>query len=108
MSANAKSMELGVCCACGSREATGIAMLPLKSVTPGTGWGCVQCGLPADGALTVLCNLCGYKFEHGKAEVRFAVAGYVGDGERVTIEELTEGFWHDESKHPELREPTDD
>lgn len=38
--------------------------LQKKSPTPGRGWGCVVCGLPADGAMAAVCNAC---FElHGK------------------------------------------
>jgi len=65
---------------------------------PGSGWGCVVCGLPADGAIAVLCDGC---LDHTP---RFAVHGYADGGGRILIDELREAFDHDLSRHAELEE----
>jgi len=80
-------------------------MLYVKGPSPGKGWGCVVCGIPSDGALVVLSNRCGRQLERGDDDhVKFAIKGYLYDGERVAVAELTEPFDHDLSKHPELRD----
>ena len=44
--------NLGSCCVCGveGSRVRNIMMLHKRSLEPGKGWGCVQCGLPMDGA----------------------------------------------------------
>jgi hypothetical protein len=93
-----EEIDLGYCCAC---ERTGptvrhVLMLPRRGPVPGAGWGCFKCGLPADGAVAVVCDDC---LEHGR-EVRFACAGYAAEDGRIPVEQLPiEPFEHDMSKH---------
>ena len=51
--------SLGTCCICRSLENVfNIINLPYRTFIPGTGWGNVECSLPADGAIAVICNDC--------------------------------------------------
>ncbi len=97
-------VDLGPCCACEKtgRSVRNAIMLPLRAPIAGTGWGCLVCCLPSDGAYTVLCDEClGDPREAGfKRDPRWAVKGYISDHERIPIEELTELFNHDMSLHP--------
>ena len=70
--------------------------LERRAPTPGMGWGCAVCGLPADGAVAVLCDAC---LEVG-AEITTACDGYLGEGRRVPLRDLPpEPFRHDEAAH---------
>jgi hypothetical protein len=102
------SMDFGPCCACGKERPKwaedlpgswppNIIMLEQKAPTPGTGWGCVQCGLPLDGAVAAICDDC---LNIGRP-IRFAIDGFAKDKKRVPIESLTGEHKHDMSKHPE-------
>jgi hypothetical protein len=102
------SMDFGPCCACGKERPKwaedlpgswppNIIMLEQKAPTPGTGWGCVQCGLPLDGAVAGICDDC---LNIGRP-IRFAIDGFAKDKKRVPIESLTGEHKHDMSKHPE-------
>lgn len=89
--------DLGPCCAC---EATGptvrnVIMWAKKSPTPGKGWGCFVCGLPADGATIVLCDDC---LDQDR-EPRFACVGYPGSDGRIPVEALQDDFHHDLKLH---------
>jgi hypothetical protein len=45
--------DLGPCCGCrGKGGARNIVMLDRRAPIAGRGWGCAQCGLPADGDMT--------------------------------------------------------
>lgn len=90
--------ELGPCCACGKigSGVRNIIMLHYRAPVPGTGWGCITCGLNANGAVAVLCDDC--LLTH--AEIKAVCHGYPGAGQRVAIKSLTEPFGHDLSKHP--------
>jgi len=92
-------LDLGPCCACGIESSTvrNIVTLHFKGPTPGHGWGCLQCGLPTDGACCVLCDDCLEK----NAKVKYACAGYPSDEVRVPIESLTEPFEHNMRFHRE-------
>jgi len=105
--------RLGPCCICereilhipGSEPAkpVGIIMLDKKCLVPGHGWCCLQCGLPADGAIAVLCGECADRVAAaGESELRFACRGWPATDGRVPIDELTEPFEHDLSRHPEI------
>ena len=90
-----------LCCACGeSKICRVIATLNLKAPIPGTGWSCVVCGLPADGAIAVICDDCE---ADPNVEIRWAVVGSlcVSDA-RIPIEELTGSHPHNARYHPEL------
>jgi hypothetical protein len=71
-------------------------MLDQKAPEPGKGWACFQCGLPADGAIVVVCDHC----LRVRAPYRWACSGYPGEGDRVPIESLTGTNEHDMSRHP--------
>jgi hypothetical protein len=91
--------DLGPCCCCGgTKDVRTIMMLDRPAIVPGTGWACLVCGLPADGAVYVACDRC----VENKAEPIHAVHGLVNDKRRVAIDGLPAGtFEHDLSKHPE-------
>jgi len=91
---------LGRCCHC-EREGPSvrnILMLDVRSPEPGIGcWACLQCGLPPEGALAVLCDEC---LERG-LKPKLACLGALPANRRIPIEQLTLPFEHDMSKHPE-------
>ena len=93
------------CCVCGEikRTVRNIGMLPFKG-EPGTGWGCVQCGLPPDGVSFAACDACTARAEDRPP--RYFIKGYFADYELVPIEELdrNQKHEHDLSKHPEVRQ----
>jgi hypothetical protein len=95
-----ETTDFGPCCSCekASEDVRNIVMLEQKTTIPGSGWGCVQCGIPADGAVAVLCDDC---VNLGRP-IRFAIAGPVKDKKRVPIESLGAEHEHDMSKHPEV------
>lgn len=98
---NEKTESLGTCCLCETdRNVRNILALPKKSPTPGTGWGCAVCDLPADGAMAVVCDDC-LKLIEGGARPKFACRGTAGVDGRVRIEELTGEHAHDQEKHHE-------
>lgn len=95
------NIDLGRCCCC-EREGAGvrnILMLGFRSPEPGEGcWGCLQCGLPMEGAVAVVCDDClaaGLKPE-------LACLGPPAANRRIPVDALTERFEHDVSRHPEL------
>ena len=89
MSPNDTPIIPGPCCAC---EKAGphrnIVMMHFTSPIEGVGWGCVICGLPADGAVAVLCDDC---IEEGRQhqgdEIKSVVLGYPENGERIGVDE---------------------
>jgi hypothetical protein len=95
-----EQIDLGPCCFCGKEGPTvrNLLMLHRKAPVAGTGWGCLVCGLPSDGAVSVLCDDC---IENGK-EPRFAIADYAPRKLRVPIEQLTEIFDHHRDKHDDF------
>ena len=50
--------DYGSCCICESKtDVRNIIQLDYK-VALESGWGCVQCGLPAEGAVAIVCDGC--------------------------------------------------
>lgn len=97
---------LGPCCICERDGATVIICLTARSIVPGHGWGCAQCGLTADGATAVLCALCaapyagkGYEVER---HLKFACRGYPATEGRMRFQDLRGEFQHVRHRHPEL------
>lgn len=89
----------GPCCACYQVvPLRNIAFLEQKAPTPGTGWGCVQCGLADDGAIALFCDLCADALK----EIRWACAGKIDKPERVPVGQLTGKHKHNRARHPEL------
>jgi len=92
----------GPCCVCREeKEMRSVGMLPFRGPTPGKGWACLQCGLPSDGAIVVVCDDC-YELE---GEPVLACADSPKSPDRVEVSSLTIPFEHDIAKHPEMVEP---
>lgn len=94
----------GPCCNClRVGRLRNLVLLSRRGPTPGQGWGCVECGLPFDGAVALLCDDC---MSGAAATPRFVCQGFAAaDEPRVPFESLSpEVFDHDPSKHPELME----
>jgi hypothetical protein len=89
--------DIGPCCCCGGTEnVRNIVLLSRRCSVPGTGWFCVVCGLPADGASYVACDRC----LEADAPPREVILGYPNDRRREPIENLSpEPFEHDMTKH---------
>lgn len=89
--------NMGPCCAClqpGTQA--NVLALPYRAPVPGTGWGCVVCELPADGAIAVLCDSC---IEKG-ADPVCIVHGFVMDGGRVGVDDVEKiPHEHDQEVH---------
>jgi hypothetical protein len=93
--------SLGPCCICETTEGViNIIMLDRRCVVPGHGWGCMVCGLPADGASAVLCDHCLERYQREPGALLFACRGYPASDGRIPIAELPEDiFNHDAVKH---------
>lgn len=90
--------DYGSCCACNKIKPNvrNFICVPRRSPIPGTGWGCLQCGLPIGGALAVICDEC---LESG-TEAVFAIDGYPKDKLRIPVDTLSpEPFEHDMRLH---------
>lgn len=105
-----EEIDLGPCCIC---EQTGpdvrnMITLNRYAPVPGTGWGCVVCGLFPNGAIAVVCDAC--IRAHAAAspdgeplEVKYVCYGYPAHGERMLISHLSsERFEHDLALHVEI------
>jgi hypothetical protein len=97
---DAATIDLGQCCACrGTENVRNIVCLPVRSLTPSYGWGCVVCGLPSDGAVAVVCDAC---LESG-APILDVCFGYPKENVRTARTSLTEPFDHDPAAHEDER-----
>ncbi len=97
-----ENFNLGKCCACETEGPTvrSIVMIERKMPRPGVGcWGCLQCGLPQQGAYAVLCDRC----IETHAVPKFVCVGPAACNERLPLDQVTEPFEHDMSKHPEYQ-----
>lgn len=90
----------GPCCACGENNgAYNIILLDRKAPQPGTGWGCIDCGLPQDGAIALVCDDC-FAADH---VIRYVIDGRLYSGRRVSLADLpADAFAHDPDRHGEL------
>jgi hypothetical protein len=97
--------SLGRCCICETYVGvTNAVMLDRRAPVPGTGWGCVVCRLPNDGAAAVLCDGCLDFIEAGVAPI-YVCDGYAKDDRRTLFCQLPpERFDHDEDKHRQEEE----
>jgi hypothetical protein len=77
-------------------------MLPRRGAIPGRGWGCFQCGLPAEGACAVLCDPCLEAVATGQAVIVDACRGYPATDGRIPLAELQGAHEHNAARHPEL------
>jgi hypothetical protein len=93
----ATNVTLGNCCVCGGTEnVRNIICLPRRAPVAGTGWGCVVCDLPSDGAVSVVCDDC----LRSKVAVTQVCSGYPATNVRVSIETLSpDPFDHDMRFH---------
>ncbi|MBD1864198.1 MULTISPECIES: hypothetical protein [Trichocoleus] len=89
--------DFGACCACRQEGSTvrNFVSLTKRALVPGTGWGCIVCNLPSDGALAVICDECLAK----SAEIQDTCHGYAATKERSPLAALTEDFDHDHALH---------
>jgi hypothetical protein len=90
-------LYLGDCCAChGTRNVRNLVMHDKRAPVPGTGWGCVLCDLPMDGAVSVLCDDCAaIDFETHEVYKYEVCVGYPKENRRQPLASLTEPFGHD-------------
>jgi len=88
---------VGRCCACRRTgvELRNLVTLHVRAPVPGTGWGCVVCGLPSDGALAIVCDTC---LEQDRP-ILDAIEGYAARGGRVRSDTLTVPFDHKAIPH---------
>lgn len=87
-------MLLGPCCICEEADGVNIICLGRRSPTPGRGWGCTQCKLPADGATAVVCDGCMPQLAAGAGKLRFVCTGYPGSDGRTPVTAFTTPFNH--------------
>ncbi|WP_445630416.1 hypothetical protein [Nostoc sp. DSM 114167] len=94
-------LDLGACCGCGTTNSLvrNILTLHKKALVPGTGWECFICGIPANGAIAVICDDCLAQLEEGKEVLKQAVYGDVLGKQRCDIAQLTEDFDHKNIPH---------
>lgn len=92
-------LDLGLCCSCrGVENVRNIIMLHQLAPIAGTGWGCFECDLPANGAIAVICDSC---LEANK-EIVDVCLGNSASRNRVSLKSLSaKTFDHDYFKHPE-------
>lgn len=98
MTDSEENQDVGRCCACHKNDETVRTVILLNQRAPvaGTGWGCVVCDLPQDGAVAVLCDEC-VENEREPVEV---VLGYLAQKNRVNRALLLNTpFDHDPAKH---------
>lgn len=98
-------LDLGPCCHCGRLRASNIVMLgrrlPYSYCGRGYGWGCLVCGLPADGVVSMLCDACVEECN----PPRYARLGGQGiaSGRLVALHTFAVvPFNHNLAKHPEV------
>lgn len=95
--------NLGPCCMCEGPSACNLIMLSRHCAVPGHGWGCLECGLPLDGAYAVSCEACIIRWQQDNSLLTVGCRGWPGEG-RIPIAELPPGvFDHDLSRHADER-----
>jgi len=88
---------IGPCCACGQAGPSVRNFVFLERKTPyaGTGWGCLVCDLPADGAVAVICDRCAA----ANTPPVTAIAGPIQSGRRIPVAELIAMPYHRHDHH---------
>lgn len=85
--------HFGPCCSCGAADQSvgNILLIPHPAPIPGTGWGCVVCNLPENGALAVVCDAC----MEDNVPLQFVISGFPMAHGRIARELLSdERFEH--------------
>lgn len=95
--------EFGTCCVCemGDMEDCGLVQLGYKMESE-SGWGCLQCGLPMEGAIAVVCSDCYDKYgEKIEDQIKYLIDGKKG---RIPVPPVENRVphEHDLSLHPEV------
>lgn len=92
--------DYGPCCVCGNPgETRNLVQIEKRAPIPGTGWGCMVCELPYDGALAVVCDTC-IDDPGVEARIKEVASGFLGKKARAPIDSLSdETFKHDPAKH---------
>ena len=103
-------MNLGTCCNCETnQDVIFIVDLNYKAPIPGTGWGCLVCNLPPDGAVAVLCVNCRNDLAERKSdEINNVCVGFPGNNKRIPYLDFiktAEVFIHNRMKHAANRSP---
>lgn len=98
--------SVGPCCRCGKKggpDVRQIIALSFEAPQENTGWGCIVCDLPNNGAVAVVCDSCLDLCLKNSAEIKFVLDGWPAEGKRLPIDQLEKKhFDHDHKKHPEL------
>ncbi len=94
--------NVGPCCSCGrdNLEVRNVVMIEQKNPGGKDGWGCLQCHLPMEGAVALICDECA---ELGRP-IKFAVDGEIKNKKRIPVESLGAEHKHDMSQHPEVNQ----
>ena len=99
---NKEREDYGSCCICESQiDVRNIIQLEYKVVSE-SGWGCVACGLSAEGAVAIVCDTCIEKYSDKIEEsIRFLMDGREW---RIPVPSVEWRVFHehDLSRHPEL------
>lgn len=99
-----ESGNLGLCLDCQQRPATNVVMLPFRAPIPGTGWGCVVCKQPLEGAISVLCDEC----RQADRPISRVCLGRPSEGQYTLVDAMTiVPFDHDYNQHPETKSRED-
>lgn len=86
----------GPCRTCQKTPATMLLLLAKEAPIPGTGWGCLDCDLPANGALAAVCDDC------INQPIRWACLGSPNAGNRIAVAELKMPFGHKLKINPQI------
>ena len=92
--------DVGTCRQCGAERPRNVVILTRRCATAGTGWGCVICCLPFDGAGTILCDSCIARWQNNARMIWWAVDGLPAENRRIRIRCLPAGtFDHNAAAH---------
>jgi len=97
----AEALPTGTCCMCLKEEDATVRnfiTIEKRAPVPGTGWGCVVCRLPSDGAVAVVCDECLPKLEAGEG-LKEVILGFPAYRERFPYEKLQGDFKHTQELH---------
>lgn len=94
-------LDVGTCCICGEENSKVRNFVTIERLAPipGTGWGCIVCDLPSDGAVAVICDDC--LPERGShLKLKQVILGYPAEKKRIDFDQLLPGrFSHVEELH---------